>query len=146
MRRQSPRRAPCGTRQSRWTIRPPNRYLIQTRGIPEPAGGFPSDVAWHPGERALILAARLPTGDLTAVQLIRLTAVGIRVGGGASRQSGQLGIVPCQRRVQLRRLGAHSLRHMRPGRPLDGRQSPPASVDGASRGDEYAAVQRPGMH
>lgn len=51
-------------------------YLTETRRIPEPADGFPLDLAWHPGERALIMAIRSPSGAVTAVQIVRLTRHG----------------------------------------------------------------------
>lgn len=47
-------------------------YLTNTRGIPEPAGGFCADIAWHPGERAVMFAARSPSGIVTAVHLVRV--------------------------------------------------------------------------
>ena len=49
------------------------QYLITTRHIPKPAGGWPDDVRFHPVRKALIVAARNDAGELRAVQLVHLT-------------------------------------------------------------------------
>jgi putative DNA primase/helicase len=60
-------------------------YLTETRGIPEPPGGFCPDTRWHPGERAVTFAARSPTGIVTAVQIVRLDDRGRKRIGGSQR-------------------------------------------------------------
>jgi putative DNA primase/helicase len=49
------------------------RYLNAARGIPTPPGGWPECVHFHPGRRALILAATRADGTVQAVQLVHLT-------------------------------------------------------------------------
>ena len=53
------------------------RYLAVTRGIDSPQAGWPADVVrFHPGERALMLAATTDAGVVQAVQLIFLDEAG----------------------------------------------------------------------
>jgi len=65
-----------------WTERQPiggtlaEHYLIEVRRIPEPSHGWPDSVAFHPGRRALIMAAEDDTGAVVAVQLVHLAADG----------------------------------------------------------------------
>ena len=55
-------------------------YLKQVRGIPEPAGGWPSSVLWHPQHRAVLAVATTADGTVQAVQRIHLALDGGKVG------------------------------------------------------------------
>lgn len=48
------------------------RYLIETRGISRPDGGWPDAVRYHRAQRSVILAATLADGTLQAVHVVRL--------------------------------------------------------------------------
>jgi putative DNA primase/helicase len=50
------------------------RYLVETREIPVPAGGWPQAVRFHPKRLALIVGATTSDGTVQAVQLVHLTA------------------------------------------------------------------------
>jgi len=82
MARQAEARAAVSAARAMWRARTAVestaafQYLTQIRGIPEPPGGFPDAIGWHPGERALIAAATTPAGDVTATQIVRLTPNG----------------------------------------------------------------------
>ena len=59
------------------------RYLSETRKIPRPAGGWPSNVFhYHDNKRALIVAATSADGAVQAVQLIRLGPDGRKADDG----------------------------------------------------------------
>ena len=59
------------------------RYLVETRCIPC-SDAWPAEATrYHAGERALIVAATTPTGEVQAVQLVRLGADGRKIEGGA---------------------------------------------------------------
>ncbi len=51
-------------------------YLMQVRGIPRPATGWPDAVRWHPGYRALVLVATLADGTVQRIQRVHLGASG----------------------------------------------------------------------
>jgi putative DNA primase/helicase len=55
------------------------QYLIERRGIPRPAEGWPDCVRYHAGTRALIVAATTVDGTVQAVQRVLLTADGAKV-------------------------------------------------------------------
>jgi len=55
-------------------------YLKQVRGIPEPAGGWPSSIRWHPQHRAVLAVATAANGTVQAVQRIHLAEDGGKVG------------------------------------------------------------------
>jgi len=55
-------------------------YLKQMRGIPEPAGGWPSSILWHPQYRAVLAVATAADGTVQAVQRIHLAEDGSKVG------------------------------------------------------------------
>lgn len=55
-------------------------YLKQVRGIPEPAGGWPSSIRWHPRYRALLAVGTAADGTVQAVQRIHLAEDGQKVG------------------------------------------------------------------
>ena len=55
-------------------------YLKQVRGIPEPAGGWPSSILWHPQCRALLAVGTAADGTVQAVQRIHLAEDGGKVG------------------------------------------------------------------
>ena len=50
-----------------------DRYLTETRGIPRPAEGWPESIAYHPGRKALLLAATNDAGELRGVHAVHLT-------------------------------------------------------------------------
>jgi len=55
-------------------------YLKQVRGIPEPAGGWPSSIRWHPQHRAVLAVATAADGTVQAVQRIHLAEDGGKAG------------------------------------------------------------------
>lgn len=55
-------------------------YLKQVRGIPEPAGGWPSSILWHPQHRALLAVGTTADGTVQAVQRIHLAEDGSKIG------------------------------------------------------------------
>lgn len=56
---------------------PAEPYIISTRAIPIDAAEYwPAQIAWHPGQRALIAAATLADGTVAGVQIVRLTSSG----------------------------------------------------------------------
>ena len=55
-------------------------YLQETRHIPEPVGGWPDVVRFHPRSCALILLATSTAGDTRGVQRVYLTRAGAKVG------------------------------------------------------------------
>ena len=59
---------------------PAGVYLTETRGIAEPACGWPDCMGWHPASRALIFAATADDGTVQAVQRVYLTAAGVKIG------------------------------------------------------------------
>lgn len=48
------------------------QYLVETRGIPKPAAGWPEAVRFHRGRRALVVIATTTAGTVQAVQLVYL--------------------------------------------------------------------------
>ncbi|MHB0708004.1 DUF7146 domain-containing protein, partial [Roseomonas mucosa] len=50
------------------------RYLTETRAIPRPAGGWPDAIRYHPGKRAMVVAATDAAGAVRAIQWVNLTA------------------------------------------------------------------------
>jgi putative DNA primase/helicase len=54
-------------------------YLTVHRGIRCPSHGWPEAVRFHPGSRALIVAATLLDGTVQAVQRVLLTAEGAKI-------------------------------------------------------------------
>lgn len=50
------------------------QYLIETRGIPRPLGGWPDMVRFHPGTHVLLVVATTQDGAVQAVQRVHLTA------------------------------------------------------------------------
>ena len=75
------------------------RYLVEMRRIPAPkttlddiqgcSGGWPAAVRFHSPSRSLILAATLATGDIVAVQRVRLTPEGTKAEGTPERPTKQ---------------------------------------------------------
>ncbi|MGI4943364.1 MAG: DUF7146 domain-containing protein [Janthinobacterium lividum] len=55
-------------------------YLQDTRRIPEPAGGWPDMVRFHPRSCALILLATTVAGEVRGVQRVYLTRDGSKIG------------------------------------------------------------------
>ena len=55
-------------------------YLKQVRGIPEPAGGWPPSILWHPQYRAVLAVGTAADGTVQAVQRIHLAEDGQKVG------------------------------------------------------------------
>ncbi len=48
------------------------RYLIEIRGIPAPAEGWPGCIRWHAGKRAVIFIATNAEGEVERVQEVHL--------------------------------------------------------------------------
>ncbi len=65
------------------------QYLVETRCIPRPAGGWPDAVRFHAPSRALIVAATHDDDAVQAVQRVRLTADGRKAEGSAERPTKQ---------------------------------------------------------
>ena len=61
------------------------RYLIETRGIPRPASGWPDSVRFHRGRNALLLVATNDAGEVRAVQLVHLTVDAVKRGDEPGR-------------------------------------------------------------
>ena len=61
-------------------------YLKQVRGIPEPAGGWPSSFLWHPQYRALLAVGTAADGTVQAVQRIHLAEDGQKIGAEEMRR------------------------------------------------------------
>ena len=61
-------------------------YLKQVRGIPEPAGGWPPSIRWHPQYRALLAVGTAADGTVQAVQRIHLAEDGQKVGAEEMRR------------------------------------------------------------
>ncbi|HEV7267580.1 MAG TPA: relaxase domain-containing protein [Falsiroseomonas sp.] len=63
------------------------RYLTETRGIPKPAGGWPEVVRFDAKRTALVVVAKGADGEVSAVQLVRLTPEGRKIALGTKRVS-----------------------------------------------------------
>jgi putative DNA primase/helicase len=65
------------------------RYLIAVRCIAKPPAGWPAALRFHPGRRALMVAATTADGTVQAVQMIHLSAEGQKVPGEPGRPTKQ---------------------------------------------------------
>jgi putative DNA primase/helicase len=65
------------------------RYLVAARCIAKPPAGWPPALRFHPGRRALMVAATTADGTVQAVQMIHLTAEGQKVPGEPGRPTKQ---------------------------------------------------------
>ena len=54
-------------------------YLMQVRGIPRPAAGWPDAIGWHSGYRALVAVATRADGSIQCIQRVHLGADGGKV-------------------------------------------------------------------
>jgi putative DNA primase/helicase len=64
-------------------------YLVQARAIPTPSQGWPDALRFHPGRRALMVAATDADGAVVAVQLVHLTAEGQKAAATEARPTKQ---------------------------------------------------------
>jgi putative DNA primase/helicase len=64
-------------------------YLTGARAIPCPAAGWPDALRFHPGRRALMVAATEADGAVVAVQLVHLTAEGQKAAATDARPTKQ---------------------------------------------------------
>ncbi len=71
---------------------PGSWYLMQVRGIPRPATGWPDAVRWHPGYRALVLVATRADGTVQRIQRIHLGASGGKVSVEEVEQRGLVAV------------------------------------------------------
>lgn len=58
------------------------RYLVETRGIPRPAAGWPQALRWHAGLRSVVAVATDATDRLCAVQRVRIGLDGRKANDG----------------------------------------------------------------
>jgi len=71
---------------------PGSWYLMQVRGIPRPATGWPDAVRWHPGYRALVLVATRADGTVQRTQRVHLGVSGGKVSVEEVEQRGLVAV------------------------------------------------------